>query len=214
MLRRRIARTAELLVPIPGIASMETHVSYRRCQVGSRRHCLGIAGLVYITEADPVVDERAQSFFQHPTGVAHLGYQREVVKGAPQFNQEALVLLCKAKAPRKLQQQAAQFSRLLNWLDTFLECAHFLRVQNPIMRESAIYLGREEKLRIGADLLYPQPRDLRTDGLIEGGIDLDGVEILRQKLERMKSTRFAGWVYYIVPMCIGPTGRSTVEIVR
>src|SRR5205085_1262756 len=72
--------------------------------------------------------------------------------------------------------------------------------------------GGEQEFWIVSYLSQPEARDFRPDVLIEGSVDLDGVEIARQFSQRVKASALQLGIDDSIPVLIRPTGGSTVQI--
>ena len=74
------------------------------------------------------------------------------------------------------------------------------------MSESLPELGGELEARFGGDASNPLLGELRTQRLIEGSVDFDGVEELREIGSFVETCIAMGGVNDAIPILIGPAG--------
>ena len=88
---------------------MQPHVTYIRREDRRRRHRPGVLGLVDVAEPHPIVKEGADGLLRHPAAVAHFCYQRKLVEGPAEVDEELPILCRESERPGKLHQQGAKF---------------------------------------------------------------------------------------------------------
>src|SRR5580704_3560271 len=128
---------AELALPMLWIAPVQTDVTDAGSEQGSGWHALGVRRLIDVRETNTIVDQRAERFFMHPTRVSHFGYQRELMIGPPQRDQERAVLLGIAEGPGKLHQHAAQLASAMERPQAVLEMRDLRRRERAFVRKLA-----------------------------------------------------------------------------
>src|ERR1700733_6967411 len=94
---------------------------------------------------------------------------------------------------------------------SIFEMRDLRRCERAFMREPAAQLHREQELRIVSDLLYPQARQFRPDGLIEAGVDFHRVEVRGQIFQCVKTSRLQPWINNAIPVWIRPTRGAAIE---
>src|SRR5258708_4580082 len=144
--------------------------------------------------------------------MAHFGGQWELAEGAAQLDEEGPVLFRVSKRPRELHQETAELLGAKQRPEPVFEGNDFRVVKNAVVGETAVQLGAEQELRVVFHLLDPQARNLGPERLVEAGVDLDRVEVARQKLELVETTRAVLGVNGSVPMRVRPSARAAIEV--
>ena len=200
-----------ILGPVLALASQQADVANRRSDDRVRRSGPQSGRLIQVAEADAIVHQGSQSLIECPTGVAHLRRQREFMKRAAQLDDEVPVRLGELEGPGKTHQQASELPGVLQRPKALFELADDGRLQRALMRELAAEHGREQEARMLRYLADPQPGKLRPQGPVKRSVDFHQVQMLREILQRMKTTGLDGRIDDRIPVRMRPAGYAAAK---
>ena len=107
--------------------------------------------------------------------------------------------------PRKLQQQRAQAAFFKQWRHAFLESFFVFAVGLALVREALPELGGKLESRIVCDPADPRLGHLGGGGMIETGVDFDGVEELGEERRFVEIARPGTRIDDTIPIFVRPS---------
>ena len=147
-------------------------------------------------------------------GVAHFERLRIVGEIAEQRLQPLDALGRIAEAPRELQKDRAEATRGGQWVEVGLARTEITGCQGlRLVREGAEDLGGEDEVAIAGDAPHPALGMRWRRDAVEGRVDLDRVEELRQ-IGELVEFRFVGRIDDVLPVGVAPSGGADADRVH
>ena len=172
--------------------------------------------MIDVAETGVVIVEKLQSFVGVPRGVANFDDERIVGETLEYGGEPGDGLFCAMERERKLEKDGSEFAGGAQNVEASANSALVGSGRGESSRSGSVCkafpeFGGEDKARIGGDAVEPLRGVLGTQRLIEGSVDLDGVEEFGEISSFVEIFRTAGWIDVAGPVWIGPTGGADTK---
>ena len=180
-----------------------------------RRERVPEDGLVQVHEADPLRGERGVELGDVPGGVPDLEDEREPLQRPGHLAQPGPAPVVPLEGPGELQEGGAQAPRVGQEVEPLPGGAHLvLRERGPLVGEAAPHLGGEPETGTFLDPGQPGSDRPGGRGTIEGGVDLDEVEVAREPGQGVESPGSGRRVDRSLPVLVVPAGDPDADHAR
>jgi len=209
--RRRIGIVAE-----PGVvaAAVQANVADRRRDAFAGPDGVADDGLIDIAESDAALVQKVVKGFPGPRGVTDLDDEAVVFEIVEDLSEAREVFGRLMKRKRELQEESAEAVRFVKDVETFADGFDVAGRGAAFVGELLPELGGEKESGIRGDALEPLCGERRLERMVEGRVDLDGVEELREVRRFVKAGRAVWRVHDAVPVRVRPAGGPDQNLVR
>src|SRR5581483_7965493 len=180
-------------------------------------------GLIDVAEADALFGEGAQRLLVVPGGVADFDHSRVFAKALQEGREVGAVFLGVLERNGKLDEQSAEFIFGGDGVEAGLGERFVFGIgldggggsgfddRDRRVGEGAVELGGEEEFRIHFGGAGPLAAKAGLDVSVERCVDLDQVEVLREKSDGMLAALQSLWVDGPFPVLVGPASGTDAD---
>ena len=197
----------------PGIvaAAVETDVADRRSGLRGGGERAADDGLIDVAEAGVVFAEKGESFGRIPGGVPDFDDERIVGEALENGGEIGGGFLSAMKGKRELEEDGAEFVGGAENVKAGADEALVFGGGAGVVGEFLPEFGGEEEARIGGDAGEPVGGVIGTERMVEGGVDLDGVEERGEIFGLVEIFGASRGIDVAGPIGVGPAGGADAE---
>ena len=192
-------------------AAVKTDVADGRSVLRGRSERAADDGLIDVAEAGVVFAEERESFGRIPGGVADFDDERIVGEAFEDGGKISGGFLGAMEGEGKLEEDGAEFVGSAEDVEAGADEALVIGGGAGIVGEFLPEFGGEEEARIGGDAGEPVGGVIGAEGMVEGRVDLDGVEEGGQIFGFVEIFGAARRIDVAGPVGVGPAGGADAE---
>src|SRR5690606_7086827 len=206
-----ITRVAGILAPpVTVVAAVDAHVADARGALRGWFDGPAEGRLVDVDEADAAFAEPGVEFGVVPALVPDLDHERILAERGDEIVEPRAALVLVLERPRELDQHGVQLAGAVERVEAVPHGAHL--AEGPglvaLMREAAPEFGGEPEVLQVPYARGPLLRDFAPGRPVEGGGDLDQVEVGREVADRIEAPPLARGIDDPLPILVVPAGNA------
>ncbi len=206
----------------PGVvpAAVEANVANGRGGRFGRFERAADDGLVNVAEAGAVLAQQGESIGVIPRGVAHLDDEGIVAEALQERREMSDGFGRSMEGKRELQEDRSQLAGFVQRIEACADGAFVFgrsarRCGRCVVSESLPEFGGKDEPRVRRDAVEPLRGVVRAKRLVKRGVDLDGVEKLREIGSFVKIFAPPRGIYVAGPVRVGPArGADADDLAR